>query len=335
MKVLVTGGAGYIGSHAVKALVQAGHEVVVFDNLSTGHRAAVKKIPFVLGDLTRMDDLQSALTEGPFDAVMHFAAKSLVGESMQNPAFYYANNVAGGIALLETARQAGAKCVIFSSTAAVYGEPIETPITEAHPLRPTSVYGRTKLMFEQILHDYSDVYGLRFAALRYFNAAGADPSGEIGEDHDPETHLIPILLQVALGQREAVTIYGVDYPTPDGTCIRDYIHVTDLARAHVLALEALSAGAPSGVYNLGNGSGFSVREVIATVERVVGSGIPVKEGARRAGDPAVLVAGAEKALSELGWKPEYPSLDAIVSSAWQWHRRHPGGYRGMETGAEE
>ncbi len=326
MNVLVTGGAGYIGSHTVKALVEAGHHVVVFDDLSTGHRASVAGVPFVQGDVTRREDLLDALKRYSIDAVMHFAAKSLVGESMQDPAKYYVNNVAGGVTLLEALREAGVETIIFSSTAAVYGEPESIPIPEEHPLRPTSVYGRTKLMFEQMLEDYRRVYGLRYAALRYFNAAGADPGGQIGEDHDPETHLIPIVLQAALGQREAVTIFGTDYDTPDGTCIRDYIHVTDLADAHVLALEALKAGGPGGVYNLGNGNGFSVRQVIEAAERVVGAKIPVKEGDRRAGDPAVLVASSEKARRELGWKPRFTDLDEIVRTAWQWHRSHPNGY---------
>ena len=322
----MTGGAGYIGSHTVKALVEAGHHVVVFDDLSTGHRASVAGVPFVQGDVTRREDLLDALKRYSIDAVMHFAAKSLVGESMQDPAKYYVNNVAGGVTLLEALREAGVETIIFSSTAAVYGEPESIPIPEEHPLRPTSVYGRTKLMFEQMLEDYRRVYGLRYAALRYFNAAGADPGGQIGEDHDPETHLIPIVLQAALGQREAVTIFGTDYDTPDGTCIRDYIHVTDLADAHVLALEALKAGGPGGVYNLGNGNGFSVRQVIEAAERVVGAKIPVKEGDRRAGDPAVLVASSEKARRELGWKPRFTDLDEIVRTAWQWHRSHPNGY---------
>ncbi|HLS90839.1 MAG TPA: UDP-glucose 4-epimerase GalE [Limnochordia bacterium] len=328
MNVLVTGGAGYIGSHTVKALKEAGHYVVVFDDLSTGHRESVAGVPFVQGDVTRREDLLDALKRYSIDAVMHFAAKSLVGESMQDPAKYYVNNVAGGVTLLEALREAGVGTIIFSSTAAVYGEPESIPIPEEHPLRPTSVYGRTKLMFEQMLEDYRRVYGLRYAALRYFNAAGADPSGQIGEDHDPETHLIPIVLQAALGQREAVTIFGTDYDTPDGTCIRDYIHVTDLADAHVLALEALKAGGPGGVYNLGNGNGFSVRQVIEAAERVVGAKIPVKEGDRRPGDPAVLVASSARAQRELGWKPRFTDLDEIVRTAWQWHRSHPQGYAG-------
>lgn len=327
MNVLVTGGAGYIGSHTVQALRSAGHDVVVFDDLSTGHRESVPQIPFIQGDIARADDLNRAFGQYQFDAVMHFAAKSLVGESMQHPAMYYHNNVVGGATLLEIARNHGVQHFIFSSTAAVYGEPESVPITEDHPLRPTSVYGRTKLIFEQMLQDYHDIYGLKYAALRYFNAAGADPGGQIGEDHNPETHLIPIILEVALGKRPHVTIFGTDYATDDGTCVRDYIHVTDLAQAHVLALEGLASGVPSGVYNLGNGNGFSVREVIETAERVVGAPIAVQDGPRRAGDPAVLVASAEKAKQVLGWKPQYGSLEDIVSSAWNWHRAHPNGYR--------
>lgn len=326
MNVLVTGGAGYIGSHTVKALLEAGHTPVVFDDLSTGHRESIGDVPFVLGNVADREAVAGALEEYAIDAVMHFAAKSLVGESMEHPAKYYVNNLAGGIALLEAVRQRGVRLFIFSSTAAVYGEPEAVPIPESHPLRPTSVYGRTKLAFEQTLEDYSRVYGIRYAALRYFNAAGADPGGEIGEAHDPETHLIPIIIQAALGKREQVTVFGSDYPTEDGTCVRDYVHVTDLADAHVLALEALAGGAQPGVYNLGNGQGFSVRQVIEAVEKVTGKTIPVQDGPRRPGDPAVLVASSEKAREALGWRPKLHSLEAIVQTAWKWHRNHPDGY---------
>lgn len=326
MNVLVTGGAGYIGSHTVKALIEAGHTPVVFDDLSTGHRESIGDVPFVLGNVADREAVAGALEEYAIDAVMHFAAKSLVGESMEHPAKYYVNNLAGGIALLEAVRQRGVRLFIFSSTAAVYGEPEAVPIPESHPLRPTSVYGRTKLAFEQTLEDYSRVYGIRYAALRYFNAAGADPGGEIGEAHDPETHLIPIIIQAALGKREQVTVFGSDYPTEDGTCVRDYVHVTDLADAHVLALEALAGGAQPGVYNLGNGQGFSVRQVIEAVEKVTGKTIPVQDGPRRPGDPAVLVASSEKAREALGWRPKLHSLEAIVQTAWKWHRNHPDGY---------
>lgn len=326
MNVLVTGGAGYIGSHTTLALKEAGHSVVVFDDLSTGHREAAGDFPLIVGSVTDREALSDAMKRFEIDAVMHFAAKSLVGESMENPAKYYENNVAGGVALLEAVRACGVKHLIFSSTAAVYGEPERTPIDEEHPLRPTSVYGRTKLVFEQMLADYASVYPLRYTALRYFNAAGADESGKIGEDHRPETHLIPIVIQAALGQREAVSVFGADYPTPDGTCIRDYIHVSDLASAHVLALERLAAGGSSGAYNLGNGNGFSVLEVIETVRRVSGRPIAVREAARRSGDPAVLVASSEKARRELGWAPRLASLEEIVRTAWEWHRRHPDGF---------
>ncbi len=326
MVVLVTGGAGYIGSHAARALKAAGHDVVIFDDLSTGHRKAAGDFPFVQGSVTDGEALKAAMRSHSVDAVMHFAARSLVGESMENPAKYYRDNVAGGVALLEAVRECGVKYVIFSSTAAVYGEPERVPIDEEHPLRPTSVYGRTKLVFEQMLADYARVYPLRYAALRYFNAAGADPGGEIGEDHRPETHLIPIVIQAALGQREAVSVYGTDYPTPDGTCIRDYIHVSDLASAHVLALERLASGGPSGAYNLGNGSGFSVLEVIETVRRVTGRPVAVREAPRRPGDPAVLVASSEKARRELGWEPRFTALDEIVRTAWEWHRQNPAGF---------
>lgn len=326
MNVLVTGGAGYIGSHTVRALKSAGHHPIVYDNLSTGHKEAVAGETVVVGDVREKARLVETMRRYEVEAIVHFAAKSLVGESMTHPAEYYENNVAGGIALLEAARACGVTYVVFSSTAAVYGEPVEVPIPEEHPLIPTSVYGRTKLAFEQILRDYAPAYGLRYVALRYFNAAGADPSGEIGEDHNPETHLIPIVLQTALGLRESVTVFGTDYPTPDGTCIRDYVHVCDLAAAHVLALERLSAGGPSDVYNLGNGEGFSVREVIETAERVTGRRIPCVEGPRRPGDPARLIASQSRAEAELGWSRQYASLEQIIETAWKWHRAHPRGF---------
>ena len=339
MRVLVTGGAGYIGSHAVKALLGAGHEPVVYDDLSTGHRAAVdavgtasglaalsRPVPLVVGDVRDRELLERTIAEHKIEAVMHFAAKSLVGESMSDPAKYYVNNVGGGLALLEACRAAGVRHFIFSSTAAVYGEPEETPISEEHRLSPTSVYGRTKLAFERMLEDYASAYPFAYIALRYFNAAGADPGGAIGEDHDPETHLIPIVLQAALGKREAVTVFGTDYPTADGTCVRDYIHVTDLADAHVLALQHLASGGGSGVFNLGSGHGYTVRQVIETAERVVGRKVPVREGARRPGDPAVLVAGSARAREILGWKPAFDSLEKIIETAWVWHRAHPDGF---------
>lgn len=335
MNVLVTGGAGYIGSHTVKELVKAGHAVVILDNLSRGHRAAVDvlqksspagAVDFVAGDTGEKELVAGLLKERRIEAVLHFAAHSQVGESVEHPALYYHNNVVRGLALLEAVREAQVAYFIFSSTAAVYGEPVETPIPEEHPLVPTNPYGATKLALEGALHWYGRAYGLRWAALRYFNAAGADPEGELGEDHRPETHLLPLVLQAALGLRPAINVFGNDYPTPDGTCIRDYIHVTDLAAAHVLALHALAAGAAPGVYNLGNGSGYSVLEVIRTAEKVTGRSIPVRFTGRRAGDPAVLVAGARRAREILGWRPRFGDLADIVATAWRWHSRHPGGF---------
>lgn len=326
MNILVTGGAGYIGSHTVKELLAEGHHVVTLDNLSKGHRAAVSGGEFVRGDLQDTDLLQAALRDYDINAVVHFAADSLVGESMEQPAKYFQNNIANGLNLLNAMVRQGVRHIVFSSTAAVYGEPAEMPITEDFPKAPTNNYGLSKLMFEQILSTYEKAYGLKSVSLRYFNAAGADPAGEIGEDHNPETHLIPLVLQAALGIRNKITVFGSDYPTPDGTCIRDYIHVTDLARAHILALKALAAGERGGVYNLGNGTGFSVREVIDVARAVTGRSIPVAEGNRRPGDPPALVAGAERAVRELGWRPEYHDLRTIVETAWKWHREHPGGY---------
>lgn len=326
MNILVTGGAGYIGSHVVKELVASGHQVVILDNLSKGHRAAVAGQKLVEGDVADADLVAELLSRYEIEGVIHLAADSQVGESVQHPAQYFGNNLGGGIRLLEAMARTGCRYLVFSSTAAVYGEPEEVPITEDHPLRPTNPYGESKLAFERLLPWYEQAYGLRWISLRYFNAAGADEAGEIGEDHNPETHLIPIVLQVALGQREAVVINGTDYPTPDGTCIRDYIHVTDLAAAHTLALDALKKGAPSAVFNLGNGRGFSVRQVIEAAARVVGRSIPVKEGPRRQGDPAVLVASARKIQQELGWRPQYPELETIIATAWRWHSRHPHGY---------
>lgn len=323
---MVTGGAGYIGSHTVKELLAAGHRVVTLDNLSKGHRAAVTGGEFVCGDLQDADLPAAVMRDYDIDAVVHFAADSLVGESMEHPAKYFQNNLGNGLNLLNAMVRQGVRQIVFSSTAAVYGEPSEMPITEDFPKAPTNNYGLSKLMFEQILGTYEKAYGLKSIALRYFNAAGADPAGSIGEDHSPETHLIPLVLQAALGLREKITVFGTDYPTPDGTCVRDYIHVTDLARAHILALEALVNGERGGVYNLGNGMGFSVREVIDVASEICGRDIPVAEGERRPGDPAVLVAGAERAVRELGWRPQYHDLRTIVATAWNWHRRHPGGY---------
>jgi len=327
MKLLVTGGAGYIGSHTVHELVRAGHTVTVFDNLSKGHRAAVPAgVPLIVGDLRDRNLFIKTLREHQIEGVVHFAADSLVGESMQQPAKYYHNNVVATLALLDAMRECGIDKIVFSSTAAVYGEPAEWPITEDMPTRPTNVYGRTKLVIEGMLADFAMAYGLRFVSLRYFNAAGALEGGAIGEDHTPEPHLVPLILKTALGQRPAVDIYGTDYPTPDGTCIRDYIHVTDLAVAHVLAIEHLAAGGGSKIYNLGSETGFSVRQVIERAKAITGVDFPVHQAPRRAGDPAVLVASAARIRRELGWQPVLSDLDTIIATAWRWHKSHPQGY---------
>jgi UDP-glucose 4-epimerase len=331
MNVLVTGGAGYIGSHAVRALSNAGYGVVVYDNLSRGHREAVEGFELVEGDTADSEKLLSLFKERQIGAVMHFAAHSQVGESVEKPAFYYENNVVGGLKLLDAVLAAGIKHFIFSSSAAVYGEPVLTPIDEEQMLMPTNPYGETKVVIERALGYYSRACGLKSISLRYFNAAGAAADASIGEDHQPETHLIPLLLQTVLGQRERLTVFGDDYPTPDGTAVRDYIHVDDLANAHLLALQKLlkSEDEPcADAYNLGNGSGYSVLDVIRAVERVTGSIVPYSVGARRAGDPAVLLASTEKARRELGWQPQFAELDKIVESAWRWHRGRTGGYSG-------
>lgn len=329
MRVLVTGGAGYIGSHTVKELLRAGYGVTVLDDLSRGHRAVAKILPdaeFVWGDTADGDLVRDLLRSRRVEAVLHFAAFSLVGESVADPALYYRNNVVKGVSLLESVRKEHVPHFIFSSTAAVYGEPVRVPLEEDHPLVPANPYGATKLAFEQALRWYGEAYGVKYLTLRYFNAAGADPAGDIGEDHRPETHLIPAVLEAALGRREAVTIFGTDYPTPDGTCIRDYIHVTDLAAAHVLALRALAGGCGSGALNLGNEQGASVREVVEAARRVTGKDFEVIEGPRRAGDPAVLVASSRRVKEELGWRLRYGDLETIIGTAWEWHRRHPEGY---------
>lgn len=328
MRVLVTGGAGYIGSHVVKALAAAGHEVAVVDSLALGHRQAVQGFPLFETDLRDAAALDQVFAEFPAEAVLHFAALSQVGESQREPGRYALNNVGGTATLLEAMVKAGCRSLVFSSTAAVYGEPKEVPITEKSTLEPTNTYGETKLFVERLLHRCDAAYGLRSISLRYFNAAGADPDGELGEDHHPETHLIPLALAAALGLRPRLAIFGTDYPTPDGTCIRDYIHVADLAQAHLLALSALADGAQTTAYNLGNGAGFSVREVLETASRVTGRPIPVSETGRRPGDPARLVASADRARAEIGWRPQYGDLETIISSAWEWHRRHPQGYEG-------
>ncbi|HYK20776.1 MAG TPA: UDP-glucose 4-epimerase GalE [Pyrinomonadaceae bacterium] len=324
MRVLVTGGAGYIGSVVTEQLVNDQHQVVVYDSLYKGHREAiVSGAEFVQGDLLDADQLSQTLNEKRVEAVIHMAADSLVGESVQNPAKYYRNNVVAGLVLLDAMRESQVKRIVFSSTAAVYGEPEAQPIFETARANPTNTYGDTKLAFERAMHWYEKAYGLRYASLRYFNAAGA--SEKCGEDHDPESHIIPITLQAATGKRPHVEIYGDDYPTPDGTCIRDYIHVIDLARAHILALDVLAER--SAIYNLGcGGDGYSVRDVIDTARRVTGKEIPVRMGPRRAGDPAVLIASSDKIKDELGWRPQFQDLGLIIESAWKWTMAHPDGY---------
>jgi len=326
MAVLVTGGAGYIGSHAVAALLEKGEDVVVVDNLYQGHREAVLGGKLYVGDLRDEAFLARVFAENDIDGVIHFAANSLVGESMQNPGKYYHNNVYGTLCLLEAMKKADVKRIVFSSTAATYGEPEKVPIDEFDRTLPTNAYGETKLAMEKMIRWFDHAHGVKYVSLRYFNAAGAHASGKIGEDHNPESHLIPLVLQVALGQREFISVFGDDYPTEDGTCIRDYIHVSDLADAHVLALDRLRRGSGSAVYNLGNGTGFSVKQVIELSREVTGHPIPARVEARRAGDPAVLVASSERARSELGWKPGRDKLADIISSAWEWHRSHPRGY---------
>lgn len=318
MNILLVGGAGYIGSHMVKRLGQLGCAVTTLDNLSSGHRDAVLCGDFVQGDLADQALLASLLQPGRFDAVMHFASFIQVGESVQKPAMYYANNVTNTLHLLDAMRAAGVQRFIFSSTAATFGEPQYTPIDERHPQAPINPYGRSKLMIEQVLEDYDRAYGLKSVCLRYFNAAGADPDGELGERHDPETHLIPLVLQAASGRRTDIAVFGRDYDTPDGTCIRDYIHINDLCEAHWLALQSLMQGASSQRYNLGNGAGFSVQEVIDAAQRVTGKPITVRDAPRRDGDPARLVADATLARQQLGWVPQFPDLETLVRHAWGW-----------------
>jgi len=321
MQILVVGGAGYIGSHMVRELVEKGYDPVVFDNLSTGHEWAVPEGRLVRGDLADRDALDRLFSANDFAAVMHFASYIQVGESVTAPLKYYHNNVANTVNLLSAMQRAGVRRFVFSSTAAVYGTPASVPIAESADLHPENPYGRSKLMVEQILEDCERAWGLESACLRYFNAAGAHPSSDIGEAHDPESHLIPIVLDVAIGRRECITINGEDYDTPDGTCIRDYVHVCDLAQAHTIALEALLAGKGSMTCNLGNGTGYSIREVVEVCRKVTGHPIPVRVGARRPGDPAMLVASSEKMTQQFGWLPRYPALQTIVESAWRWHQR--------------
>jgi UDP-glucose 4-epimerase len=321
MKIFVTGGAGYIGSICVEQLLEAGHSVTVFDNLTEGHRKAVDpRAELIIGDLQQRCDIDDAMEHAKPDAVMHFAANALVGESMENPSKYFRNNVYGGLNLLDAMVAVGVKKFVFSSTCATFGPPDRLPIDETLPQRPINPYGESKLMFEKVLRWYDEIHGLKFVALRYFNAAGA--TERYGEDHRIETHLIPNVLKVALGQKENVQIFGTDYETPDGTCVRDYIHIVDLAQAHMLALGAKE----SAFYNLGTGGGTSVREIVATCEKVTGKKIAVVEKPRRPGDPARLIAGSEKVQRKLGWKPKYQSIDRIIESAWAWHLRNPNGY---------
>ena len=327
MAILVCGGAGYIGSHAVHALIEKGEQVVIVDNLQTGHRGALNpKAKFYEGDIRDASVLDKIFTENKVEAVIHFAANSLVGESMEKPLLYFNNNVYGMQVLLEAMVRHGVDKIVFSSTAAVYGEPKRVPIHEDDETCPTNTYGETKLTMEKMMKWVSRANGVRYVSLRYFNAAGALPDGSIGEDHATETHLIPLILQVPTGRRDHITVFGDDYPTPDGTCLRDYIHVVDLADAHVLALEYLRKGGASDIFNLGNGQGFSVKEMIAAAEKATGRFIKVEIGARRAGDPAQLIASSEKARSVLGWKPQFTDVEQVIGTAWRWHEHHPHGY---------
>lgn len=328
MNILVTGGAGYIGSHAARLFAARGHAVTVFDNLSRGHRQAVPGEWLVEGELSDGPLISKTLRDKKIDAVVHFAAFALVGESVVNPAMYYANNFVNTLTLLDAMRDCKVNRLVFSSTCAVYGIPLAVPITEDEKLVPINPYGHAKLAVETALADYAAAYGLGYTALRYFNAAGAHPAADIGEDHDPETHLIPLVLQVSLGQRSHVDILGTDYPTPDGTCIRDYVHVDDLADAHLRALDKIQPG-QGNVYNLGTGTGASVREVIRACEAVTGKTIAVKESPRRPGDPPALVASSAKAQRELGWQPQYRDVRSIIETAWKWHVAHPRGYAGQ------
>lgn len=327
MAILVCGGAGYIGSHAVAELLNRGEEVVVVDNLQKGHKQAVLNgAKFYEGDLRDKNFLANVFQENEIEAVMHFAADSLVGESVQDPLKYYDNNVYGAVCLLDIMNKFDVKKIVFSSTAATYGEPKNIPILETDPTEPTNPYGETKLAIEKMLKWADKAYGIKYIALRYFNVAGAHMEGILGEDHHPETHLIPIILQVALNKRDHIDVFGDDYDTHDGTCIRDYIHVMDLVEAHILAIQQLRQTHASDVYNLGNGNGFTVKEVIEAARKVTGHPIPAKIAPRRAGDPAKLVASSEKAMKKLGWKPRYADIHTIIESAWKWFQEHPDGY---------
>lgn len=324
--ILVIGGAGYIGSHMCKHLATNGYMPVVLDNLVCGHREAVKWGPFIEGSMADKYLLEKIFSKYEIKGVMHFAAFCYVGESVADPGKYYRNNVAAPINLLDVMVKKNISNFIFSSSCATYGEPLEIPITEKHPQNPISPYGRSKLMMEQILDDFSNAYGIKYVSLRYFNAAGADPDGELGEDHRPETHLIPLVLQTAMGLIKEIKIFGDDYPTKDGTCVRDYIHIYDLVQAHLLALERLLNGQSRGIYNLGNGAGYSVKEVIDMASNITGKRIPYRIVDKRFGDPAVLIGSSQKAVEELGWRPHFPDLHAIIETAWRWHQSHPEGY---------
>jgi len=326
VRVLVTGGAGYIGSQTVKELLREGIEPVVVDDLSKGHAEAVRGVELHVISLEERDRIASLLKERPVDAVVHFAAFCYVAESMEDPLRYWRNNVIGSVRLLDAVVEAGVRSFVFSSSCATYGEPIAMPLREDHPQNPVNVYGDTKLAVEKLLRSLEESHGLRSIVLRYFNAAGADPDGELGEDHEPETHLIPLVLQVPLGLRKQALIYGDDYDTPDGTCIRDYIHTVDLARAHILSLRHLAEGGGSDAFNVGIGRGYSVREVVECARRVTGHAIPEIVETRRPGDPARLVAASDKIRRVLGWEPRLPELEAMVRTAWEWHRNHPDGY---------
>ena len=327
MKILVLGGAGYIGSHTVSELVDAGEEVVIVDSLETGHIEAVNpKAKFYQGDIRDKKFMDSVFEQEKIDAVIHFAANSLVGESMTNPLKYYDNNLYGTKVLLDSMIEHDVKKIVFSSTAATYGEPESIPILETDKTEPTNPYGETKLSMEKMMKWTDVAHGLKYVALRYFNACGAHESGEIGEAHNPETHLIPLILQVPNGQREAINMFGDDYDTKDGTCVRDYIHVTDLAQAHILAVKYLMDGNESNTFNLGNGVGFTVKEVVETARKVTGHPIPAVVSPRRGGDPAKLIASSEKARTVLGWNPQHADLEEIIASAWKWHKNHPHGY---------
>ena len=326
MKILVTGGAGYIGSHTVDLLQKEGYEVVVFDNLVYGHKEAVS-CPLAVGDLLDKKAVRKVFEENKFTAVIHFAAYALAGESMSKPGKYFENNILGGLNLLEAMKDFGVKYIVFSSTCAVYGYPEKLPVTESSPLNPVSVYGESKLTFEKILRWYDEIYGIKNICLRYFNAAGADLEGRIGEDHQPETHIIPLAIKTALGQQEEFTLFGDDYPTPDGTCIRDYIHVLDLASAHIKALEFLQKENRSDIFNVGTGNGYSNKQILEMVKKISGVDFPIKIAPRRPGDPAAIWADNKKIKKVLGWQPKYSDLETIIRSAWKWHQSHPFGFK--------